>query len=409
MARSSPGSADLPGSADFKARAAAAVDALAPRLIEISHRIHENPELGFEEHFAHDLLAGAAEAAGLEVQRQAYGVDTAFAARAGTAGPLVAFLCEYDALPGIGHGCGHNIIAASGLGAGLAAAEVVEELGGRLLILGTPAEEGGGGKLRLMQGGAFTDVEAALMVHPAGLELSEMETLAVQQLHARYRGRAAHAAAAPEAGRNALDGAVLGYVAAAALRQHIAPDERFHGIFSDGGQKPNIVPAVAETNWYVRSPTLARLEVLKGRLADCLRSGASAAGVDVELLWADYCFAEVRSNRTLVELWEANAADLGRSPQPPAEGRTVLGSTDMGNVSQAVPSIHPMIAVASPETAIHTEDFAACARGPDGDRGVIDGAKTLAAVAVDYWSDPSVREAVRADFTAGPATPAASN
>lgn len=390
-----------PGSADHKARAAAAVEARAAQLTEISHRIHENPELGFEEHFAHDLLAGAAEEAGMEVQRQAYGVETAFAARAGTEGPLVAFLCEYDALPGIGHACGHNIIAASGLGAGLAAAEVVEELGGRLLILGTPAEEGGGGKLHLMEGGAFAGVDAALMLHPAGLELDEMQTLAVQQLHARYRGRAAHAAAAPQAGRNALDGAVLGYVAAAALRQHIGPDERFHGIFTDGGQKPNIVPTFAETNWYVRSPTVTRLELLKERLADCLSSGAVAAGVDVELAWADYFFAEVRSNGTLLELWRSNASAVGRHPQAPAPGRTVVGSTDMGNVSQVVPSIHPMIAVSPPEVAIHTEGFAACARGPDGDRGVIDGAKTLAAVAIDYWSDAGVRAAVAADFAGG--------
>jgi len=224
-----------------------------------------------------------------------------------------------------------------------------------------------------------------------------------------FRGRAAHAAAAPQAGRNALDGAVLGYVAAAALRQHIGSDERFHGIFTDGGQKPNIVPTFAETNWYVRSPTVARLEVLKERLADCLGSGAVAAGVDVELAWADYYFAEVRSNRPLLELWNSNATALGRSPQPPVPGRTVVGSTDMGNVSQVVPSIHPMIAVAPPEVAIHTEDFAACARGPDGDRGVIDGAKALAAVAIDYWSDPSVRAAVSADFSGGAGAAAASN
>ena len=402
MVRSSPGSADI------KARAAAAVEARAAQLTEISHRIHENPELGFEEHFAHDLLAGAAEEAGLEVQRQAYGVETAFAARAGTEGPLVAFLCEYDALPGIGHACGHNIIAASGLGAGLAAAEVVEDLGGRLLILGTPAEEGGGGKIHLMEGGAFAGVDAALMLHPAGLELAEMQTLAVQQLHARYYGRPAHAAAAPAAGRNALDGAVQGYVAAAALRQHIAPDERFHGIFTDGGQKPNIVPTFAETNWYVRSPTLKRLELLKERLADCLRGGALAAGVDLELAWADYYFAEVRSNGPLLELWKSNASAVGRHPRTPAPGRTVIGSTDMGNVSQVVPSIHPMIAVSPPDVAIHTEEFAVFARGPDGDRGVIDGAKTLAAVAIDYWSDASVRAAVAAEFTGAGGNAAAS-
>ena len=395
MAQSSPGTAGA------KARAAAAVEARADQLLDISHRIHANPELGYEEFFAHDLLAGAAEEAGLAVQRQAYGVETAFAARAGGGGPLVAILCEYDALPGIGHACGHNIIAASGLGAGLAAAEVVDELGGSLLILGTPAEEGGGGKVRLIDAGALEGVDAAIMLHPAGLELAEMQTLAVQQLHARYRGRAAHASAAPHAGRNALDGAVLGYVAAAALRQHIEPDERLHGIFTDGGQKPNIVPAFAETNWYVRSPTTARLEVLKERLVACLTGGASSAGVDLELDWADYSFQEVRSNAPLVELWCANAATLGRHPQQPTPECTVIGSTDMGNVSQVVPSIHPMIAVAPPDVAIHTESFAGYARGAGGDRGVIDGAKTLAAVAIDYWSDESVRAAVAADFAAG--------
>ena len=377
-----------------------AVEARAEQLIEISHDIHDNPELGFEEHFAHDLLASAAEDAGLEVQRRAYGVDTAFAARAGESGPLVAILCEYDALPGLGHACGHNIIAASGLGAGLAAAEVVEDLGGRLLILGTPAEEGGGGKVRLLDGGAFEGVDAAIMLHPAGLELVEMQTLAVQQLHARYRGHAAHAAAAPHAGRNALDGAVLGYVAAAALRQHIRPDERLHGIFIDGGQKPNIVPAYAETNWYVRSPTSAGLETLKQRLEACLAGAATAAGVEVGLDWADYSFKDVRTNAPLAELWTANAATVGRHPQPPAPGRTVIGSTDMGNVSYAVPSIHPMIAVAPSDVAIHTEAFAVCARGAGGDRGVIDGAKTLAAVAIDFWDDESVRVAVAADFAA---------
>ena len=395
--------------ADPKARAAAAVEARAEQLLDISHRIHENPELGFEEYFAHDLLADAAEGAGLAVQRQAYGVETAFAARAGETGPLVAILCEYDALPGIGHACGHNIIAASGLGAGLAAAEVVEELGGRLLILGTPAEEGGGGKVRLIDGGALEGVDAAIMLHPAGLELAEMQTLAVQQLFARYHGHAAHAAAAPDAGRNALDGAVLGYVAAAALRQHIGTDERLHGIFIDGGQKPNIVPAYAEAHWYARSPTTARLEVLKERLESCLTGGAAAAGVDVELDWATFLFQEVRSNGPLVELWRANVASLGRHPQPPAPGRTVVGSTDMGNVSQLVPSIHPMIAVAPPDVAIHTESFADYARSASGDRGVIDGAKTLAAVAIDYWGDESIRTAVAADFAGGtPASPAAS-
>ena len=389
-----------PGSSEAKERVALAVEARAEQLIEVSHRIHDNPELGFEEHFAHDLLASTAEEAGLAVERHAFGVGTAFAARAGHSGPVVAILCEYDALPGLGHACGHNIIAASGLGAGLAAAEVVEDLGGRLLILGTPAEEGGGGKIRLIEGGAFEGVDAAIMLHPAGLELREMQTLAVQQLHARYRGHAAHAAAAPHAGRNALDGAVLGYVAAAALRQHIHPDERLHGIFTDGGQKPNIVPDFAETNWYVRSPTSVRLEMLKARLEACLTGGAAAAGVQLVLEWESYTFKEVRTNGPLAGLWEANAAATGRQPELPAPGRTVVGSTDMGNVSHVVPSIHPMIAVAPPDVALHTEAFAEHARGAGGDRGVLDGARMLAGVAIDYWGDESVRAAAAADFAA---------
>jgi len=256
------------------------------------------------------------------VVRSAYGLETAFEGSAGTRGPVVAVLCEYDALPGIGHACGHNIIATAGLGAGLAAASVADGLGGRVRILGTPAEEGGGGKVIMMRRGAFDEVDAALMVHPADADLENITSLAIQQAQVVYRGRAAHAAAAPEKGLNALDAAVLGYVNVAALRQHIAPDERIHGIFTDAGEKANIVPVRAAANWYVRSPTRARLEVLKPRLAACLEAGAAAAGCEVEIEWIQPSYAEVMDNRALLDRYTANAATWG----VPSERRSTTRS-----------------------------------------------------------------------------------
>jgi amidohydrolase len=233
--------------AALKDRLRAEVDARADKLVEVSHQIHEHPETNYEERFAHDLLTGVLEDEGLEVERSAYGVDTAFVARAGDSGPTIAVLLEYDALPGIGHACGHNVIATAGLGAGLAAASLASEVGGRIVVLGTPAEEGGGGKILMARAGAFEGIDAALMVHPAGDDLARMRVIAVQELVATYTGQAAHAAAFPHRGRNALDAAVLGYVNVAALRQHILPDERIHGVFLDAGEKPNIVPARAVT------------------------------------------------------------------------------------------------------------------------------------------------------------------
>ncbi|MDP1806375.1 MAG: amidohydrolase, partial [Acidimicrobiales bacterium] len=247
----------------LKARLRTEVEALAPRLVEASHQIHEHPELNFEEQFAHDLLTGLVEEAGFAVERSAFGVGTGFAARAGTEGPTIAVLCEYDALPGIGHACGHNVIATAGLGAGLAAAALADEAGGRVLLLGTPAEEGGGGKILMARAGAFDGVDAAMMVHPAGDDLARMEVIAVQEVSATYTGRAAHAAAFPHEGRNALDAAVLGYLNVAALRQHTLPDERIHGVFLEAGEKPNIVPARAVTEWMVRSRSIASLAPLK--------------------------------------------------------------------------------------------------------------------------------------------------
>jgi amidohydrolase len=373
-----------------KARLIDEVDQRSDLLLEASHRIHAHPELGYEEQFAHDLLTGMVEDEGLAVERHAYGIDTAFAARAGRVGPTIAVCCEYDALPGIGHACGHNIIAAAGLGAGLAAAALADELGGRVVVLGTPAEEGGGGKVKMIERGAFEGVDAALMVHPAGGDLRAMNVIAIQQVWVTYHGQAAHAAAFPHKGRNALDAAVLGYVNVAALRQHIRPEERVHGIITDGGDKPNIVPARAAAEWYVRAGTLRRLEPLKERVLACLQAGADAAGCTLEYEWRDPAYADMRDNRPIVDLYADNAARLGRPTAEPTDSFSVVGSTDMGNVSQVVPSIHPMICSAPANVAIHTAEFARFAGGEQGDQAVLDGAKAMALTVLDLWLDPGL-------------------
>ena len=374
------------------------VDRHADVLIAASHEIHAHPELGFEEHHAHQVLTELLTDAGLDVTPGAYGLATAFEGRAGTTGPTVAVLCEYDALPGIGHACGHNIIGTAGVGAAIAAAAVADELGGTLRVLGTPAEEGGGGKIVLAEAGAFEGVDAALMVHPAGVDLSRFTALAIQQLEVTYHGKAAHAAAAPQAGRNALDAAVLGYVNVAALRQHIRPDERIHGIFTDAGQAANVVPERAAATWYVRSPSVRGLGRLKERVLACLEAGASAAGCTMEHRWLDPGFADMVDNDPLLECYRANLARTGRTLVDPSPTDVVVGSTDMGNVSHVVASIHPMIAVSPPSVAIHTQDFVRYAAGPEGDRAVLDGAKAMAATVVDLWAEPGLLDQVQAAF-----------
>lgn len=383
---------------EAKQKVRAEVDRLTPTLLEISHEIHANPELNFEEHFAHEMLTGVLADEGLSVDRGAYEMPTAFDARVGSEGAQIAVCCEYDALPGIGHACGHNIIAAAGLGAGLAAATVAEALGGRLAILGTPAEEGGGGKEFMIRRGAFDNIDAAMMVHPADHDLRWMQTIAIHTLDVEYEGRAAHAAAAPHKGVNALDAAVLGYNNVAALRQHIRPEERIHGVFTQAGDKPNIVPERAAAEWYVRSRNMASLEPLKDRVLACLEAGAQATGCSMTHRWNDPPFLDMIDNQPLLDLYCANAADVGRAVAEPNPMSVVAGSTDMGNVSYAVPAIHPMIKVAPQGCAIHTPDFAIHARSEDGDRAIVDGALSMALTIVDLWGRSGSMEAVRDAF-----------
>lgn len=386
--------------AEAKARVQVSVDEIAGELIALSHAIHEHPELGFEEHFAAAELANALDAHGLPVERGAFGVETAFAVRAGTGSPHVVVCCEYDALPAIGHACGHNVIATAGLGAGLALARVAEDLGGSVTILGTPAEEGGGGKIVLAERGAFDGVDVAMMVHGAGSDLVAPEMLAMIQLDVRMHGKEAHAAGFPWRGRNALDALVLAYMGVAALRQHIHPTERVHGIITHGGDAPNVVPKMAAARFNVRASNSDRLDALQRRVLACFEAGAGAAGCELEHRFAGG-YADLVTNRPLADAYQRNAEALGRTFVDPARVKVpAVGSTDMGNVSKLVPTIHPMIAIAPANVPLHTEEFAAHAVSEQADQGVIDGAKALAMTGVEVLSDESLLGEVRAAFAA---------
>jgi len=385
---------------ELKQRVQEWLDSRRKDLLHVSHEIHAHPELAFEEHRASALLIETLRAAGLEVEAPSHGLETAFLSDFGSeGGARVAILAEYDALPDIGHACGHNLIATSAIGAGLALAALGEHLPGRIRILGTPAEEGGGGKELMLRQGAFQDVDCALMMHPAGFNLSAMPCICRSEVEVVYRGRAAHAAASPESGINALDALVLAYQSIGALRQHIRPDERIHGIITDGGEAPNIVPERASGRFYVRSPFQPGLEALKQRVTGCFEAGAAATGASVEVTWGEADYLDLRSNAPLEETFQANAESLGRRFIPKdLIPSSMAGSTDMGNVSHAVPSIHPMLAAAPPNINIHNREFADHAGSEMGDDAAIDGAKILAMTAIDYLCDESLQERARNVF-----------
>jgi amidohydrolase len=389
----------------LKREVCVAVDGMRSELLRVSREIHVHPELAFEEHEAARRLTEVLRSAGLEVETGAYGLETAFAAElAGRGEACVAVLAEYDALPEIGHACGHNLIAAAGVGAGLALSTLADRLPGRVRVLGTPAEERGGGKELMARRGAFDGVDAAMMIHPASVNLVTMPCIAMGEVEAVYRGKAAHAAAMPERGINALDALVIGYQSIAALRQHIKPTERVHGIITDGGQAPNIVPERAAGRFYARTANAEELEVLKSRVERCLRAGAQAAGAELELRWDPVDYLDIRYNEPLAETFRANAESLGREffpydKLPPG----VQGSTDMGNVSHRVPSIHPMLAASPLHVTIHNPEFAKWAGSEQGEAAALDGAKALAMTALDFLCDADLRRRTRDAFAAGSA------
>ncbi len=363
--------------------------------IDLAQTVHAHPELGFAEVFAHEQLCNILEQNGFVVERSYLGVETAFRASWWSSGPTVAFLCEFDALPEIGHACGHNIIAGAGAAAGVVAKHLLGEGEGRLEVIGTPAEEGGGGKIVLMERGAFAHVDAALMVHPADRDQPTMHAIAIQPLRVRFVGQEAHAAAFPEQGRNALDAAVFAYNAIAGLRQHMPDTARIHGVFTKGGEKPNIVPALTEMEWYVRAASLPELDALLERVVQCFTAGALAAGCEMTYEKVGRAYSDLVPNGPLLERYLAYSDQSGRVMVPFDEMPPVMGSTDMGNVSYAVPSLHPMIKIAPAGTAIHTVDFAQAAASPAAHRSMLEAAALMACTGLDVLEDPALLAAMK--------------
>ena len=372
---------------DLRARAAATVLGRDEMLVALSHAVHADAETAFEEHRSSARLVEALDAAGLTVETGVADLDTAFVATAGS-GPLTVAICaEYDALPGIGHACGHNVIAAAAVGAGLALAPLADDLGVTIKVIGTPAEEGGGGKVLMLDAGVFDGVHAAMMVHPAPDESLTLPCLAVEHLTVRYRGREAHASGYPELGINAADALTVAQVAIGLLRQHMEPSHRVHGIVTHGGEAPNIVPGNTRGSWYVRASTLAALEELSPRIRACFEAGALSTGCDLEVELASPRYSEFLPDALLLAAYEREAVAIGRSFPDTDPSSQLSGSTDMANVSLAVPTIHPMLGIESDGAVNHQPAFAAAAARPSADRAVLDGAlamaRTVIAVALD--------------------------
>lgn len=381
----------------LKDRVTAKVEALREELIELSLRIHAHPELAFQEEQASAWLADYLESHGFRVVRGICDLPTAFRAERGEGAPRVALLAEYDALAAIGHGCGHNIIATSSVAAGIASSVVVEETGGTIVVIGTPAEEVYGGKVLMARRGAFDELDAAMLCHPGSRNAVYAHTLACAELQVEYFGKEAHASSRPEAGVNALDALIFAFNGIAALRQHIRGSARIHGIITDGGQAPNIVPGHAAGGFLVRAADEEYLEELKVRVIACLEAGALATGARVEYRWGEAQYAAMRTNNPLAEAYRSNLVAVGREVTDD-ESRRSMGSTDMGNVSALLPAIHPTIAIAPREVSAHSPEFARWAASEDGHRGLLDAAKALAMTAVDVLVVAELRQQMQEAF-----------
>ena len=358
-------------------------EAVDAELIGLSNRLHDDPELGWQEHRSSAAVASLLAAHGFTVEQPYLGLDTAFRATIGSGAFTVGFLAEYDALPGLGHACGHNLISAMSAGGALALAAVAEEAGLTVEVIGTPAEEGGGGKIVLLERGAFRELDLALMAHPAPVDVAEARPYAVAHWHIRYDGRAAHAAAYPERGVNANDAFIVAQTAIALLRQQLPAGVRVHGVQTRGGEAPNAIPERTEGRWYVRAETMEQLLETETRVLRCFEAGALASGAELTVTPESERYAEMRTDVEAQERYRANAIRLGRSfDVDPGAAAMNRASTDMGNVSQIVNAIHPYIGVGG-TASNHQPAFAEACVGPAAEQALRDGATALAWTALD--------------------------
>ena len=387
--------------AALKQAVCAAVDQMAPRLIELSHRIHSSPEFQYEEHKASAWLCEFLSEEGIGAELGACGMPTAFAGgKDGRApGPTVAFIAEYDALRGLGHACGHNILGTSNVGAAAALARVMPQLAGRMRIYGTPAEEGGGGKIPFVREGMFKDVDAAISMHPGGGARPHTvggRCLASQKVTFKYFGRPAHAAGNPQDGINALDACIQTFNGINALRQHLRQETRIHGIIRHGGTAANVTPEFAQAEFAVRAPTTVECRATFEKVRHCAEAGALAAGARLEVDLGPF-YEETNPNGTLGEVAISNLRILDLPVAPPAGG-VASHSTDLGNVSRVCPTVSVSVNIAGKGVSPHQHEFAVAAASADGDRAVVTAAKVMAMTAIDVLTDAALRERAAAEF-----------
>ena len=368
------------------------VDRATDRILALSHDLHAHPEIAWEEVRSCARVAGELSDAGFAVEERFTGLETAFLATCGT-GPLHLAVCaEYDALPGMGHACGHNVISAISTGAALALSPYADDLGITLSVFGTPAEEGGGGKIEILDRGGFAGVHAAAMVHPGPVDVARAEPYAVSHSHIQYDGKSAHAAAYPDRGINAADAFTIAQVAIGLLRQQFPNDVRVHGVVTNGGEAPNAIPQRTEGRWYVRAGTLAQLGELEDRVTRCFEAGAHATGCELTITPESKPYAEFRTDEALLERYVRRAGELGRRFSAGSDSLMNRASTDMGNVSQRISAIHPYIGIDSLPAVNHQPEFAAAAASPAADRAAVDGALALALTLLDAASDSGIRQ-----------------
>jgi amidohydrolase len=382
---------------ELKASAIGGIDSHRRQLTELSANIHANPELGFQETKAAAWLTQYLAENGFSVERGICELPTAFRASYGQGKPAIAILAEYDALPKLGHACGHNLIAASAAGAAVAAKPAIDQFGGNILVIGTPAEELHGGKAIIAERGGFDDLDIAMMVHPGAHDTVTTQTLAAHALEIEFFGKAAHAAARPETGINALEAMLLSFNAINSLRQHIKDRARIHGIITDGGEAANIVPVHSAGTFLVRAEDDAYLDELKQKVLNCFVGAATATGARLEYRWENVYYAPLRNNLTLAQLFHRNMEYLGRKVLL-SNPKQTFASTDMGNVSQLIPSIHPHVAIAPEEVLIHSPEFATAATSDTAIRGLVDGAKALAMTVVDLVASPEIVTKIKEEF-----------
>jgi amidohydrolase len=369
------------------------VEAVLPEALDLSHRVHATPEIAFQERQAAAWTAELLAQHGFEVTAPAGGLETAIVARwvGDRPGPVVALAGEYDALPEVGHGCGHNLMCSSSAGAAIAATKALgRDFGGEVRFIGTPAEEAGNGKVHLIQAGIFEDVDVCLQIHPADSNSAEVLALAVTEVGVTFHGVLAHASGDPWLGKNALDAIVLLHTMVAQWRQHLRPGERVHGIITHGGAAPNIVPDLTSGRWYLRTPVDADLDAMIERFETMARAAADATGCTVELHMdpLNRC-RTMLNNPTLLGIWRRHLADAGIADDPIDPN---AGSTDMANVSHEVPTIHPYLAIAPRGTPGHSREFAAHAGGADGDAMLPKAIRVLAGTAIELLDDPALVE-----------------